>query len=145
MGSVPMLEALLGFRVDDEVREAPRSTLRGLPVDVDDDSIREDAFIVDDTAARSDLGEVLDHARFCTRKDAELWVASGRAHLFADGYMVTDPESLGASWATLPEFDRIVSLFAAEHPGPVLRAVLAAMKSLETDGYDTRLIYWAAK
>jgi hypothetical protein len=145
VGAVLKLEALLGFGVHHEVRDALRLTLRGLPDDVADDSINEDAFTVDDAAAASDLGDLLDDVRFCTRQDAERWVASGIARFFSRGTMVTDPEALGASWATFQEFERLVSEFQEEHPGHVLRALLATMASLQADGFETRLIYWASK
>jgi hypothetical protein len=118
--------------------------LRGFPIDLDEESIEEDAFTVDDEAAESDIGDILDDVRFCTREQAEQWVEEQDSIFIKNGYGVTDPETFGQSWASFSEVKNILHLCEQHRVQGVhiFRALVAAMDSLEKDGFNTRIVYW---
>ncbi|MEQ9322495.1 MAG: hypothetical protein RIF41_25235 [Polyangiaceae bacterium] len=101
-GSTREVNALLG--VDGSVANSLQP--RGLPDDVDDETLAADPFFIDDAIAATDAGDCVD-TRFCSSGQAQEWVASGRAKLLA-AERVTSPESFGYSWATPDELERVL-------------------------------------
>jgi hypothetical protein len=144
-GYIHELQTLLGIDTeDDTIPEDICLPLKGFPGDVDEKSIEEDAFTVDDEASESDIGDILDDFRFCTREQAEEWVEEQDSILIKNGYGVTDPETFGQSWASLSEVKNVLHL-CEQHKVQgvhILRALVAAMDSLEKDGFNTRIVYW---
>jgi len=143
-GDGPILHTLLGSDEAADLPEIDRLKIIGLPDDVCERSLDEDAFTVDDDAAKSDIGELLDDVRFCSRAEAAEWVAAGEARYINNGYKVTDPEAYGHSSASFVQLEQLVGL-STKYPVEcieLLRAVVGSMRSLENDGYETRIVYW---
>ncbi len=90
------------------------------------------------------IGDILDDGRFCTRKQAEEWVEEQDSILIKNGFAVTDPETYCHSWASFSEVKNILHL-CEQHKVQgihIFRALVAAMDSLEKDGFNTRIVYW---
>lgn len=140
-----VLFTLLGHEVENsEIDLQDCHGVRGFPPDVADTSISEDAYTIDDESSESDIGDILDDVRFCSEQESKSWVDSGVSRFINEGYQVTDPECYGQSWASYEEFANIVANAKKNesHLIQFLRAFLAAMTSLQEDGYTTRVIYW---
>jgi hypothetical protein len=140
-----VLFTLLGYKTPQaEIDMQECLPARGFPVDVADDSIAEDAYTIDDESAKSNIAEILDNVRFCSEAQAKEWVDLGFSRFINGASMVTDPECYGQSWASYEEFRNLVQK-AEKYKGysvHLLKAFLAAMVSLQEDGYNTRIIYW---
>ena len=144
VGHAPVLHTLLGATESTDVLESHCVKPRGFPDDVCDQSLEEDAYTVDDDATNSNIGDVLDDILFCSRAEAENWVAEGRSRYISRGYKVTDPDAYCQSHATLEELKRLMAL-ASDYEIEslhLLRSVVAAMESLEGDGHKTRVVFW---
>ena len=144
VGNAPVLHTLLGADESADVRESHRLKPRGFPDDVCDRSLHEDSYTVDDEASTSDIGDVLDDVRFCSRADADSWVDAGNSRYIARRYKVTDPDAYGKSHADLDELQGLIAL-ASNYEIESLhlfRSVVSAMKSLEADGHKKRIVYW---
>jgi hypothetical protein len=111
---------------------------KGLPEDVTELSLEEDAMSVDDEAAA--LG-VLDT---CTRFDAEAWVREGLSHFLHDGYAVTRPQFHSHSWVSFEELQEICQRYERVGGRDVglLQSVLALMNSLRSTGHVSRAVFW---
>jgi hypothetical protein len=151
MGSYNTLFALLGcdsYKVDSsEIDPQDCLTIKGFPDDVVDESINEDAYVVNNEAVESDIGDLVE-TRFCSTEEAQSWVDSGQSQFLHDGYFpkgkVTDPECYCQSWASYEEFTNLVEN-VKKHDSRlihILNAFLAAMTSLQQDGYMTRVVYY---
>jgi len=117
---------------------------RGWPEDASESALSEDCFTVDDDAAESDIGDILEDVRFCTRVDAEDWIAAGYSRSLRNGYAVTDPEAYGQSWLSFEDFTSFVdSAMRYDSPNLLrLQAFQAAMQRLHESGCECRAIYW---
>lgn len=97
-------------------------------------------YITEDTGGDSSYVTPLKAAR---------WVANGSSKYVKDSSgndaWVTDPDAHSESWCTPDELMAVVSykpdgkVFGDAHE---YRAVLAAMRSLEADGFEARLVFW---
>ena len=144
-GYMHVLQTLLGNETGDEI--IPKGnclTPKGFPPDVDVKSIEEDSYIIDNNAANSDIGEIINTVRFCSREDANEWVEKDKSFLIKRGYGVTDPEAFGHSWVSSSELKNLLHLCEKykEQGDYIVRAIIAVMESLENDGFNARVVYW---
>jgi hypothetical protein len=72
-------------------------------------------------------------------EDAKRWVAEGLSTFSPDGRYVSHPDHHTHTWLTPDEFARAIEgdVHALEY-----RAMLAAMRSLEADGKQVRVVIW---
>jgi hypothetical protein len=111
---------------------------KGLPEDVTELSLAEDALSVDDEAAGLEVPDT------CTRAEAEDWVRRGASRFLHNGYAVTHPEFYGQSWATHEELESVAQRYKAADGRDLdlLSAVLAMIESLRNAGHVSRAIFW---
>ena len=97
-----LLFAILGSVRRDEFadRELQCQAPKGLPDDVAEASLEQDAMTIDDEGAK------LEVCSTCCREDAEEWVQAGESRYLNDGEMVTHPDFYSHSWATLEELEQ---------------------------------------
>jgi hypothetical protein len=75
----------------------------------------------------------------CSVKEAERYVtACGSRYRDSTKQRVSHPDWHSHSWLTTDEFAKAVILAG----GPECRALLAAMRSFETEGMSSRLVFW---
>lgn len=130
-----MFGLLAGVRGELEAVIPPR----GLPYDLGRATEDAIALTVDDEQALLDLG------RFCSRAQADAWVASGRSRYLGDKqFRVVDPEVFGGSWLTTEELALVVARYREWLNGAPreLEAILAAMRALDSSGPIARLVLW---
>lgn len=93
-------------------------------------------YLVDDG---KDLSEGM-----ATRSSAAGWVAGGSSvyRKNTDGFdtWVSDPDAHTPSWLSWQEFRRCV--LAVPDCDAKWRAVVAAMGSMENEGFETRVVFW---
>lgn len=149
MGYDWVLFTLFGYRVRGvEINPQDCLEVKGLPPNVTDGSICNNAYIVNNEVCESEteagIGEIVEGARFCTEYEAKCWVDSGESRLIDRGYRVTDPDAYGQSWASYEEFvDAVENAKKYKSQSTHrLKAFLAAMTSLREDGYTTRVVFW---
>lgn len=140
------LFALLGcdsYKIDrSKIDPQDCLSIKGFPDDVDEKSIEEDTYTVDDEANAADIDDFVE-ARFCSKEEAQSWVDTGQSRFLNNGYKVTDPACYCQSWTSYEEFANIVeNVKKYDNSAVSLKAFLAAMTSLQDDGYITRLVYW---
>lgn len=144
IGAASNLQALLGGIETSDLPPNDCLVAKGFPDDVTNAAIEEDSLTIDDDLANSDVGDVLENVRICTKADAQQWVEEGVARYLRSDYRVTDPEAYGQSWLSLDEVRGFISTCEqhdCEHVH-ILKALAASMTSLNESGYDTRIIYW---
>jgi len=105
---------------------------RGLPPDAGYEATGDNELLAID-------GE--DDKNVCSRQTAERWVASGDSKWVREGKWVTVPDWHSHSWLTCAEYQTIIDA-KTDSAEPKYRAILAAMKQLESDGYDARIVFW---
>jgi len=114
---------------------------RGIPKDIGWRTVGSYTLYVRD---REDADDQEDS---CSKESAERWVAQNSSRWWDEEKKtrVTGPDWHSESWMTSDEFDKAINF---EIEGKVIRdtedykAVLAAMRSLETSGYDVRCVFW---
>jgi len=75
----------------------------------------------------------------CSRESAERYVAScGSRYKDSEKAFVSNPDWHSHSWLTPDEYGQAIGTMDA----PGYRAILAAMRSFETDGHKARIIFW---
>lgn len=74
----------------------------------------------------------------CTRERAESYVACGSRWRNEEKAWVSHPDWHSHSWLKPDEFERAIAGFDE----PEYQAVLAAMRSFESQGYESRLVFW---
>lgn len=138
-GSTREVHAALGL--DGEGAPAAVLQLRGLPNNVDDETLAEDAFFIDDALAETDAGDCVD-ARFCSEIEAREWEEAGEAVILSAD-RVTSPHAFGHSWATAAELEVVLppegkdSAVVSE-----LRHLVKTMRYLEAADIEVRAVYW---
>jgi hypothetical protein len=102
---------------------------KGIPDDVAYSSRNDNLIFIDESGGDDTV----------TRERALRWVKSGSK--IVDDTWVTHPDWHSHSWATIEELEDAVNkdTWGGAHE---YRAVLAAMKCLESDGFDVRAVYW---
>ncbi len=75
---------------------------------------------------------------YCTREQAERYVEGGCVWCNEDKQRVSHPDWHSHSWLTPDEFERAITGFEA----PEYKAILAAMRSFESQGCESRLVFW---
>jgi hypothetical protein len=73
---------------------------------------------------------------------AEKWVDEGLSTFSPDGRYVSHPDHHTHTWLTPNEFAEALKEWNGDEWGLEYRAMLAAMRSLESDGQDVRLVVW---
>ncbi len=122
-----------GVRREPENGFAPR----GVPSDMSWSAEHEHLMFIHD-------GE-REESNYVTTADAAKYVASGESQ-YVTKYgkdkpnYVTHPDWHSHSWLTRLEFVKCIE--HADYPAPDYKAVAAAMRSLENDGLETRVVFW---
>jgi hypothetical protein len=111
---------------------------RGLPQDVTELTLAEDALTVDDEAAALEVPDA------CTRAAADAWVRDGRSRLLENGYAVTHPDFYSHSWLSSEDLRLVAVRYAAARGNEdiVLKAIQAALGALDAGGIESRAIIW---
>jgi hypothetical protein len=119
-------------------RELECLSPKGLPEDVTELSLAEDALSVDDEAAGLEVPDT------CTRANAEEWVRSGVSRFLHNGHAVTHPDFHGQSWLSHEELELVRHRYAAAggRDLDLLQAALAMLESLRTAGHVSRVVFW---
>jgi len=115
----------------------PISEPRGLPEKV--------SYIVSDENSLY-ISEIETNSDYCTKEDAENWVKCG-ASKYTDDHKssVTNPDYHSHPWLSVEEYEQAIKELQT-----VIKyklnvnyfAVLAAMKFLQDNGYEVRLVFW---
>ncbi|MCA9624569.1 MAG: hypothetical protein KC731_36345 [Myxococcales bacterium] len=138
-GSTREVHGVLGIGDDDS--DVSCLELRGLPPDVADETLGEDAFFIDDAMAESSASDCVD-SRFCTAAQARAWEASGASRILS-AERVTSPDAFGQSWATAAELERVLPPKARDSAiVDELRRLVETMRRLEELDVEVRAIYW---
>lgn len=93
---------------------------------------RADCFTINDTNPF--------HGKEVTESTAHEYVKSGQSIYRDDGLQVTNPDYHSHTWLTIREFASIlksVTGYSVEYT-----AILAAMDTFNTIGFDTRIVFW---
>jgi hypothetical protein len=104
---------------------------RGLPSDISWEAKDGNRILIIDS---DEAGE-----KEVTREQAERWVNSGSSKLDG-GFHVTNPDWHSHSWLTSQEFEQCIDSF--DSASTDYKAVLAVMRSFESEGEVTRLVFW---
>lgn len=123
-----LFEKLAGVRGSDEPEVHPR----GFPPDSASEASGDYWLYVSD-AEDSDSSEGC-----CSKARADQYVSNGCVWRNEEKQWVSHPDWHNHSWLTPDEFERAIKGF----PAPEYYAVLAAMRSFETQGYESRLVFW---
>ena len=76
-----------------------------------------------------------------TEERAAEWVRNGYSRLVRDGKWITNPDAHSDTWLTLAEFKAAISRLS--YGGSIqFRAMIGAMETLESNGAETRLVFW---
>jgi hypothetical protein len=112
--------------------------VKGLPSDVTELTLEEDALTVDDQAAELEVPDT------CTKAAADAWVREGRSRLLHNGYAVTHPDFHSHSWLSSDELHVVAERYSAARgqDDVVLSAIQAAIAVLHAGGIESRAIIW---
>lgn len=121
---------------------------KGLPTDGMSWGTEVDAYLtINDKYAEDD-----NDGHYCTLANAERWATHGnKIYYNSDGtpWRVDHPDWHSHSWLTIEEYEQALGHYnklkdTDEYWGvpEAYNAVLAAMKSLENDGFYTRVVFW---
>lgn len=139
-GSTREVHGFLGLD-NESTTSAEQLELRGVPDDVDDETLAEDAFFIDDAIAETEAGDCVD-ARFCSSDEAREWEAAGDAWLLSAD-RITSPDAFGHSWATADELEHVLPPAGKDSTAvAVVRHILETMRYLEEVNIDARAVYW---
>jgi hypothetical protein len=130
-----MFELLAGVRGG-----IPKYEPRGLPDDINWMTREEFSLYVDDEATEDTEDGV-------TRARADSWVEQGYSRYMDDRRVhVTNPDWHTPSWLTLDELHEVLvcrkHLAADWEPGVAYGMCLAAMRYLQDNDHDSRLVFW---
>lgn len=119
---------LVGVRNYKEI--TPLSNPRGVPDDAGWHS-KNDSLLYISSTNPSGEGN-------CSPENASKWITEGSSKC-VDGNWVTNPDWHSGSWCDSKEIE---SVLKDEKYAEQYFAVLAAMKSFEQQGYESRLVFW---
>ncbi len=74
----------------------------------------------------------------CSPKQAEVYVSYGSRYSDETKNFVSNPDWHSHSWLTPDEYAKAID----GHAEPEYRAILAALRSFEADGYQARVVFW---
>jgi hypothetical protein len=82
-----------------------------------------------------------DGERYCTLEDARRWTKNPLVKIHD---RIPDPDWHSHSWVTPDELEKALNADDVKARGdePEYKAILAALRSFEKDGYDARLVFW---
>lgn len=85
--------------------------------------------------------------RWVTRERADGWVDKGYS-IYVDEkkHFISNPDWHSHSWLTTNEYEAAIDIYRENdvptYPIVEYKAILAAMKSLEEDGFEARIVFW---
>lgn len=119
-----IFEKLAGVRGSDEPEIHPR----GFPTDCAGSASDDYWLFITDTEGPC----------YCTRQRAEQYVSGGCVWRNEEKQWVSHPDWHNHSWLTPDEFEKVLTGFTSLE----YTAILAAMRSFETQGYESRIVFW---
>ena len=131
--------AMFGFLAGVRFEGPPVAEPRGVPEDCGYQSEAANRLFITDRDT--------DEEGFCTKEQAEQFVKYGAKYLPSDQdrRFVTHPDWHTHSWVTPDEWEKAIHATLAlepEYPLVEYEAVLAALRSFESQGYDARVVFW---
>lgn len=112
----------------------PILPLRGFPKDAGWAAKGDNYLFIVDDDDRDGAGE-----GSCARSLAERWVREGSSEYSECRRYVTHPDWHSHSWVPADAFEQAIPI---GERSPVHSAILAALRSFESDGFEARVVFW---
>lgn len=122
-----MFGFMAGVRIDYDNCFEPK----GLPDDISDMVAFENVHYICDDIHSED---------YVTSETAKRWIDDCNSEYYKD-HWVTSPDYHSHSWLTLKEFEECINLCEYNYKLEY-EAVLAAMKQIESNDCETRIVFW---